>query len=323
MFRPFRSLAMLVAAVLLAPAYAQTEFVVSTGSCNKDNCGTYVSMFRELKNVCSDVGLKIQEQQSAGSIQNVDRLVGNEVNAALVQSDVLFWRRRTEDLTNVKTLVALHPEEVHFVALVNSATKAGGVMGIGAKPVVFSTVDQLAGYKVGAVDGSGSFVTARLIRGEGGVNYEVQPFADESAMKAALAAGQIQAVVYVGGANLAPVAAYGKDYKLLVFSDALQSKLKEFYAPATLNYSGLTNSQGIRTIATQALLVTRTYRTPRMVDALSAFRRCADAAIPELKETRGTHKKWQAVREGDSGKWSYYELPASAAATPAPAPKRK
>lgn len=323
----FLSLAVLAAASMLSGvAMAQsTELKVATGECTKDGgCSTYVNMFRELKQRCTG-DLILTEIPSKGSVESVDKLLNNELNAGIVQTDVLFWRKRNEDLNNIFTLVALHPEEVHFVAPVQSGLKEGGI-GMGniklkQTAVKIDTIDQLAGYKVGAVNGSGSFVTARLIRAEGSINYEVVPYNNGDLLKAALEAGDIQAAVYVGGAPLPAVTAYGSGYKLLPASSNLISTLKDVYRSATLNYTAL-NASGVKTLATEANLVTRGYKTPKMVSALSAFRSCALTQIPEIKEATGTHKKWQAVDPENHGKWAWYELPATAGAAPVAAKKK-
>jgi hypothetical protein len=49
------------------------------------------------------------------------------------------------------------------------------------------------------------------------------------------------------------------------------------------------------------------------------------AAIPKLKDQRGSHKKWRAVSVTNKGKWQWYDLQVSVAPTPvqATASKRK
>jgi TRAP-type uncharacterized transport system substrate-binding protein len=55
-------------------------------------------MFRELRKVCSVPGLTLTEVQSKGSVESVDRLLNNELNAGIVQTDVLFWRKRNKEV---------------------------------------------------------------------------------------------------------------------------------------------------------------------------------------------------------------------------------
>ena len=83
--------AFLAAATLLPMAQAQMR--VATGKAGD----TYSSMLRQLNARCAG-DVAVVEVPSAGSNDNINQLVGNQVNAAFVQSDVLWLRARTEDL---------------------------------------------------------------------------------------------------------------------------------------------------------------------------------------------------------------------------------
>mgnify|MGYP002654775981 FL=1 len=112
---------------------------------------------------------------------------------------------------------------------------------------------------------------------------------------------------------MADVQALNNAYKLLSFPEAMMGKLKSVYVPAKLNYSGMgQGGSGVQTIATEALYVTRAYKTPKYVESLAALRGCFKNNVNELSETTGTHKKWAAVNADNTGKWSYYELPTTA-----------
>lgn len=300
----FSKLAIAVTAIAISStAVAQTQLKVSTGG----NTGTYSRMFKEFQNVCKDQIMQI-EMPSKGSVENMDRILGNEVNAAIVQTDVLFHRARNEDLGSIKTLFALHPEEVHVITPTVSPIKAGGVAGIGAKSVQFNSVSDLAGRAVAAW--GGSIVTAQVIRLQSEVNFTVAEVADFKAAKAALDKGDVAAIVMVGGQPMADVQTLSNAYKLLPFTEVMMGKLKSVYVPAKLNYSGMgQGGSGVQSIATEALYVTRAYKTPKYVESLAALRGCFKNKVDELAETTGTHKKWAAVNADNTGKWSYYELP--------------
>ncbi len=285
---------------------AQAQLKVATGA----GTGNYSRMFKEFSGVCKDQIMQI-EVPSKGSVDNMDKLLGNEVNAAIVQTDVLFFRARNEDLGGVKTLFSLYPEEIHVIAPAVSVIKEGGVMGVGAKAVQFNNVNDLAGRSVAAW--GGSIVTAQVIRLQSEINFQVVEVADYKAAKAALDAGQVAAIVMVGGQPMADVAALTNSYKLLSFSEATMGKLKSVYVPAKLNYSGMgQGGSGVATIATESLFVTRAYKTPKYVESLAALRDCFNKQLPELQETTGMHKKWSAVKSENTGKWAFYELPAAA-----------
>lgn len=294
----------IIGAVFVASAaMAQTQLKVSTGG----PTGTYSRMFKEFQNVCKDQIMQI-ESPSKGSIENMDRLLGNEVNAAIVQTDVLFFRARNEDLGGVKTLFSLHPEEVHVITTSVSPIKAGGMAGFGAKPLQFNSVNDLAGHSVAAW--GGSIVTAQVIRLQSEINFSVVEVADFKAAKAAVDSGQVAAIIMVGGQPMDDVKALTNAYKLLPFPEATMGKLKSVYVPAKLNYSGMgQGGSGVSTIATEALFVTRAYKTPKYVESLGALRGCFKTNVAELQETTGMHKKWASVNPDNTGKWSYYELP--------------
>lgn len=298
----------LISAVLAfsTGAFAQTQLKVATGS----PTGTYHRMFTEFQNVCKNEIMQI-EVPSTGAVDNMDKLLGNEVNAAIVQTDVLFYRARNEDLSNVKTLFSLYPEEVHVITPSVSPIKTEGALGIsmlGSKPLQFKSVNDLAGQAVAAW--GGSIVTAQVIRLQSEINFSVVEVPNFKAAMAALNAGKVAAVLMVGGQPMDDIKALTNAYKLLPFPEATIGKLKSVYIPAKLNYSGMgQNGSGVQSIATESLFVTYTYKTPKMVESLAALRGCFTDSLPALQETTGTHKKWKSVNPDTQGKWSYYTLP--------------
>lgn len=270
--------------------------------------GTYSTMLKELNAQCSET-ITLTELNTSGSNENVTLLIGNQINAAIVQTDVLYYRAKTEDLSNVKTLLALHPEEVHVISLRDTGKKKGAHeafgVSVGGEPLVFSSVSDLAGYKLGAA--GGSVITAQYVRMQAEIAYNVVQFNNNDDVIKALTAGTIDAALMVVGAPSKDVQGLKGNFKILPFSESSMGKLKDVYRPARLNYANL-NAQGITTVATDALLVTRDYKTARMLEALSKFRACALAKIDDLKETLGTHPKWQSVDVNNHGKWLWYEL---------------
>lgn len=287
-------------------AFAQAQLKVSTGG----STGTYSRMFKEFQQVCKDQIMQI-EVPSKGSVDNMDKILGNEVNAAIVQTDVLFYRARNEDLGGIKTLFSLYPEEVHVITPTVSPIMEGGTLGIGKKPIQLNSVADLQGRSVAAW--GGSIVTAQVIRLQSEINFSVVEVTDFKSAMAALNSGQVSAIVMVGGQPMADVQVLNNVYKLLPFSEVVIGKLKSVYVPAKLNYGGMgSGGSGVQTIATEALFVTRAYKTEKYVQSLSALRGCFKNNLPELQETTGFHKKWSAVNGENTGKWSFYELPAVA-----------
>lgn len=315
----FPIMAVAIVALALAgtmPAGAQS-LNISTGDSKSGS--TYSKMFRELSAKCkADGSISLQEQESSGSLENVDRLAANTTNGAIVQTDVLYLQSKSDDkLNRVKTLVSLHPEEVHVIARADAKVGGRCVMGKCIGGDGLQSVEQLAGQKIGAA--GGSVVTAKVIQLLGQVGFEIVEMPNSGEAMKQLDAGAVQAVVAVGGAPLGFAEKLGPQHRLLGFGDGTVEKLKSVYVPAKLTYRKMATSSGVRTIATEAVLVVQDYKTPRTVEGLSKLRACVTQNIDELREANGTHPKWKDVDPANRGKWIWYELPTAQAAAPAPA----
>jgi TRAP-type uncharacterized transport system substrate-binding protein len=300
---------MIFAAVLAVCAMAaQAQQVkVATGGPK----GTYHALFANIAEKCGDQMAMI-EVPSSGSLENLDKLSGKEVGAAFMQTDALFASAQGRDLGNIKTLVAFNREAAHVVVLSASGLKSGGVAGFGGKEVVFNTVEDLANMKVAAA--GGSMITAQLVKLQGQVNYTVVPAKDNDEALALLKAGQVQGVMMVGGQPLGNVKALGAEFKLVGFQPKTVELLKTVYVADKLSYPKLSPT-AVGTIATEALLVTRTYNTPDKLGMLASFRKCVYDNIGVFQDADGAHPAWAQVDAANKGKWAYYDLPTPAVAT--------
>jgi TRAP-type uncharacterized transport system substrate-binding protein len=287
----------LITWLVMHNAHAQS-LTVATGGPK----GTYSAMFKELNQRC---GLgEIKELNSLGSNDNIDKLVANQVNGAIVQMDVIFFRSKTEDLSKIKTLFSLHPEQVHFLAR-GDGVKEGGFMGIGGKEVKFQTISDLNGRNIGAA--GGSVLTAKVVKAQAGVNYNVQEFNTNADALKALQDKTIDAVVIVGGQPMKEIEALPPIYKVLAIPAPLQDKLKSVYQPARVSYRNL-NAAGVQTVSVSSLLVTREYKSAKFVTALKNYRECFYNNLDDLQETTGTSPAWQNVVKSDQGKWTWNDL---------------
>lgn len=292
-----------VAMVALAATAQAQQVKVGTGGPK----GTYHALFANIAEKCGDQMAMI-EVPSDGSLTNLDRLTGKEIGAAFMQTDALFASAQGRDLGNIKTLVAFNKESVHVVALANSGLRtSGNMIGMGKQDIVFNSVEDLAGYKIAAA--GGSLVTAQVLQGQGQIKWTIVPAQDNDAALAMLKSGQVQAVVMVGGQPLGNVKALGPDMKLLGFKQGTVDLLKTVYVQDKLSYPKLSMS-AVNTIATEALLVTRTVNTPERIATLANFRACILKNVPEWQDADGAHPAWAGVDVANKGKWAYYDLPA-------------
>ena len=302
------ALAALTALGIAKCASAQ-ELIVATGNLQT---GTYSKMFTEITRYCqpSTIGIMIKQQQTTGSVENLSLLLDNKVNGAWVQSDMLFLRKAQDKSKTepIKTLVGLHPEELHFVARADTKTEGGvslGKFNVGGSKVTFNTLGDLRGRAVGAV--GGSFVSLQLVSQNAGLDLQPVEFPNNDALKAALLGGQIDAALIVGGAPHPVVASLTKQFRLLPVGQDTAMKLKDVYDPILVSYDNL-GQASVPTLATQALFVSRLYSSEKMNATLGKLRKCIKDNIPELKDALGTHPKWQAVTVENDGKWPLYPV---------------
>lgn len=292
---------LVVAGMMLSDVVHAQQVKVATGSVK----GTYHALFTNIADKCSDKMAMI-ETPSSGSLENLDLLAGKQVGAAFMQTDALFASAQGRDLGNIKTLMAFNPESVHVVTLANSGLKSGGTMGFGTKDVLFNSAEDLTGYKVAAA--GGSMITAQLIKLQGQLNWTIIPVDSADAALLALKAGTVQGAVLVGGQPLGNVKALGSEYKLLGFRNQTVELLKTVYVPSKLSYPKLA-SGAVSSIATEALLVTRTYNTPDKIAMLATFRKCVQDNVAEWQDADGAHPAWAQVDVNNHGKWAWYTLP--------------
>lgn len=299
----------LLTAVMAVTAFSQETLLVANGS----SSGTYEQFLKEIEAAIPDSGIVFKRVPSSGAIENLDKLINNEVSAAFLHSDVIYFRSKAEAGLDqrYKTLLPLFNEDVHFLTLTESKRKTGGTFGYGAKPVVFRDVSDLAGYKVGAA--GGGYVTSQVIRLQGEINYQVVQFNSGKELLEALNAGTVDAVEFTGAAPLTILKDLGPQYRLLPIPSQTIDKLKAVYKPSNVTYNKM-SPNGVPTVAAQCLFVAKVYKTPRMVNQLATFRNAFYAHLDELKETPGNHKKWQDVSVDDHGPWPYLELPTNSIA---------
>lgn len=276
--------------------------------------GTYWKFAKQIEEACpgkvdfgevpdGNGGVKYLYAETSGSGENLKRLTKNIVSMAFVQSDTLFMAEVGEGnkliRDQVRTFMMLYPEEVHMVAL---------------KGASFSKFSQLGGRRVGVWGGSKD--TLEWLRSRTGIMPVLNVVEGIPAQKKApvdvafdlLNQGRIDMVFAVGGQPLGSMEALPKNtYKLIEFDLMRKEVLEAGYEPTQLTeYTNFVNS-GVRTIAVQAMIVTRNYKSAKMMQPVLALRKCVVDKYDEIRETPGNHAKWEMVRLDTKGPWPYFE----------------
>lgn len=272
--------------------------------------GTYEAGLKEIQTMCSTTEFNIESvvKEGTGATENLAQLVNNEVSGAFLHSDVIQASADVDaKFRQYKTLISLYPEEIHIVALRVAKETTGGIAGFNAQLVVYAKLSDLKGRMVGAA--GGGVVTANRLAKQGEGGFKVVIFNSGKEVMDALKAGQIQAALFVGGSPLAKIAELpAEQFKLLPIDEAITAKVSGLYQSATIDYTNL-KSGPTKTLSTAAVIVTRPYKTQKMIALQSQFRTCFYEHLAELQETTGMHRKWSEVDPEDHGPWEWLELP--------------
>jgi uncharacterized protein len=284
-------------------AWAETTakpMVVSSGGTS----GTYYRLMKEFDEAAPGL---IVNTDSDGSLTNIDRVVDNQAELGITQFDALYVRamKETNLKDRIRVLALLHSEEIHFIAK-SPPQSNGGMFSLpfSSKPVALNTVDDLRGRKIGFW--GGAIITEQVIASMTLIGWAPMEYPDEITTLQALKNDQIDALLAVGGQPLGWVTELSRDYKLLGVTDAMAARLAAVYDKATLTYRNL-GQEGVQTLSVRAMLVTRNYASKSKHDQLQMIHDKLANVVGDIRETRGTHPKWEEIDpEAMTDRWPMY-----------------
>lgn len=307
-----RDLGLAVVLIFFGMAFAIGQVVVpiSTGS----QTGSYYKFASQAAQVCSgDVRIKVVE--SAGSTANLDAMEANEVALGVAQLDILDLYKRTRDMSGVKLLVPLFPEQVHFITR-SDVTKIDGqkslfgmaIPGTGTK-VQLSTAADLAGKSVGAAGGSHKAAQVISVLSGVSMNLEETKSADEAIAR--VLAGTLDAAILVGAQPLGTITNMKEKMaglRLLPVPPAMMDKLSSVYGKAhPLTYRGMgAGGDSVPTIQVMSALMTQNYPKSAMGDAVYAFQQCLLREAATQATLPGNHPAWRNLRTTAGLNWDVW-----------------
>lgn len=306
---------------MISPSHSQVTVPVATGS----ETGSYYRFISQASLVCQD-DVKIANRKSAGSTENLDLMEANEVSLGISQLDILDLYKRTRDMSTVKLVVPLFPEQVHFVARADLTKMEGqksmfgiGIPGTGNK-VQLQTAADLAGKRVGAA--GGSLKTAQLISILGGFPMDIRDTGSpDEALKQVLA-GTLDAAILVGAQPLGTLVNLKADIlkvRLLPVPEALAAKLSSVYGKAQpLTYRAMgAGGDSVPTVQVMSALVTQNYPKSSMGDAVYAFQQCLLREASTQATVPGNHPAWRNLRVSSGINWDVWQYQAAKPVAPA------
>jgi uncharacterized protein len=208
--------------------------------------GTYVRIAADLADALDDgYELRILPIIGKGSVRNIeDLLLLRGVDVAIVQSDVLDFYKRAGLVPNIEQkiryITKLYNEEVHVLARAQHRA-----------------IDDLAGKRVNfGTEGSGTFMTAGIIFDDLGIDVDITSHPEPIALEK-LRAGEIDALVFVGGKPLKLIQDVGREQGVHLLAIP-RERIKAAYVPSELTaetYPNLIDAgQSVQTVAVTAVL---------------------------------------------------------------------
>lgn len=307
----------------IAESHAQSLTVpVFTGS----KTGSYYKFVDQASKVCS-AEVRIQVVESGGSLANLDAIEANEAAVVVSQLDILDLYKKTKDMSNVKLLAPLFPEQVHFVTRSDVTKTEGGrsVLGFqfGGGKVQLNTAMDLAGKKVAAA--GGSHKTAQVIMYLGGLPMNLMEVRTADMAIQGLLAGTYDAAILVGAQPLGTITAMGEkmaSLRLLPVPEELAAKLSAVYTKGQpLVYRAMgAGGDNVRTIQVMSALVTQNYPKSAMGDAVFAFQQCLMREAATQATIPGNHPAWRNLRLTSGVNWDAWNYVGAASSRQAVQP---
>jgi uncharacterized protein len=280
-----RELVRLSVTVSLVMALASVSFAADLGIITGGEKGTYYQFGLNLQNLMKASGINLSVYASKGSIENVYAVYQKPATQlGIVQSDVLAFVGRVQSDPVLKRIAKktrmvfpLYNEEVHLLARGD-----------------LTSFDDLTDRRVAiGREGSGTYLTARLLFSVSEVAPREMVPIDTGEALAELKAGRIDAMFYVAGR---PVKLFSEDVgegDRLTLVPITNKSITEFYPRAEIPANTYPwQSQSVETVAVKAVLISFDFRR-KDCDHVGKFAK----TLAENREwlAKNGHPKWKAV----------------------------
>jgi TRAP transporter TAXI family solute receptor len=285
---------------------SEADMGIVTGS----EKGTYYQFGLNLQRLMKSNGINLTVSPSKGSVENVFAVYQRPATQlGIVQSDVLAFVARVETdpvlqriAKKIKMVFPLYNEEIHI---------------LGRNVPSF---DDLAGKRVAiGREGSGTYLTARLMFKVAEVEPKQMLLIDTDQALAELKAGRIDAMFYVAGAPVKLFTEGVAEADGLALVPVTNKSITEFYPNVELPARSYPwQAQAVPTVAVKSVLVSFDFRRLDC-DNVGRFAQVLSTNMGWLSDNG--HPKWKAVKLDYPLKgWEQYDCVRKYLARTAPAP---
>ena len=311
-----RSLILALVTLLLTVGPVATGLAADLGVITGSEKGTYYQFGLNLQALGKSNGFNVAVHPSKGSVENVYAVYQRPgVPMGIVQSDVLAFVARVQtDQTlkriakKIKLVFPLYNEEIHLLA----------------RKGVVTSFDDLADKRVAiGREGSGTYLTTRLLFKLSEVVPREMVNIDTDEALAALKTGKIDAMFFVAGIPVKLLAEGVTAGDELALAPITNKDIAEFYPRATIaGHVYAWQPQPVETVAVKAVLVSFDFRK-NDCDNVGKFAQVMSSNMDWL--TKNGHQKWKTVNlDAQLKGWEQYDCvrkyiqPAARVAAPKP-----
>lgn len=284
--------------LVLSIAFASTSFAADMGIITGSDKGTYYQFGLNLQKLVKENGINLSVYTSKGSVENIYAVYQRPgVQLGVVQADVLAFVARVQTdpvlkriANKVKMVFPLYNEEVHVLA----------------RPNVLD-FDDLADKRVAVGrEGSGTYLTARLLFKIAEVIPKEMVFIDTDEALSELKAGRIDAMFYVAGYPVKLFAENVTGTDGLALITISNTNIAEFYPSAEIPANTYPwQAKAVRTVAVKAVLISFDYRRTDC-ENVGKFAQLLSANLDWL--LKNGHPKWKFVNLDSPLKgWEQYD----------------
>ncbi|HEU5320651.1 MAG TPA: TAXI family TRAP transporter solute-binding subunit [Methylomirabilota bacterium] len=280
-----KSLAALIFGLFMVAAAVPAALAADMGIITGSEKGTYYQFGLNLRALAQQRGVGLNVYPSKGSIENIYAVYERPgVQLGIVQADVLAFVARVQSdpvlkriARKTKMVFPLYNEEIHI---------------LGKRDV--AGFDDLADRRVAiGREGSGTYLTARLLFNVSEVRPREMVTIDTDEALAALKAGRIDAMFYVAGIPVKLLAEGVTEADDLALVPILNKSITEFYPPVDIparTYAW--QPSAVSTVAVKSVLISFDFRRADC-DNVGRLAKTVVDSMPWL--TRNGHPKWKSV----------------------------
>ncbi len=245
---------------------------------------------------------------TTGGIDNMMALLHRQIDAGLMQADVIEYMKRTEPMITkkIRSLVALHTNNILIFALRGGLSVEKNFLQ--RQTIYVRNLRDLAGRPVAAFNDNAS-VTARVINERLGLNMKIYEVTSKEEGFRKLREGNVYAFFVTGGKYI-PWVEQEVDANTITLANTNPEDIQKLGQPYSSGKSAYRKfGVPVNVVAVRNELVCWDFTSKKRSEQLLEIRNFLKRNLTTIQETRGSSPSWQEVDQKtiDEVSWQKYQ----------------